>query len=684
MRIMIVEDHAEGRYLLESLFKGSGHLVQSASNGEEALQALQAEDFDLVVSDILMPVMDGFQLCRRVRRDERLRRLPFILYTATYTGPQDEEFARKIGADGFIVKPCEPEVLLAAVEQLVLETRSRDGASCVSPAGEDEVYKLYSQRLVRKLEQKMMQLEEEVATRIEAESALRQSESRYRRLFETMRDGLVHTDMQGAIVDANESFMQMLGYGTRELYGIMYLSLVPVEWHRTQLQTIERQLQTRGFSDVFGIELRRADGSLFPAEARTVVVRDEAGAGEGIWSIVRDVSDVRMAEARRKSLEQDLFQAQKMEVVGRLAGGVAHDFNNMLGVILGNSDMALHDMSDDNPLRTYLEEIQEAASRSADLTSQLLAFARKQTIAPRVLDLNEAITSVLKMLKRLIGEDVDLAWVPAAEVWPVRMDPTQIDQVLANLSINARDAIDGVGRITIETANVTMDQAYCAENPGTTPGEYVMLALCDNGCGMDEDTLEHIFEPFFTTKEVHQGTGLGLPMVYGIVKQNNGHIDVRSEPGKGTIIRIHLPRYEGAVTKTPAAVAPEIQRSRGETILLVEDEGAIMTLATRMLETMGYRVLAADNPHQALHLVTKDQGQVHLLITDVVMPGMNGGELADQLRVLCPEVKVLFMSGYTADVLAHRSILDEDLNFIQKPFSSRDLAQKVRSALDRG
>jgi two-component system cell cycle sensor histidine kinase/response regulator CckA len=396
----------------------------------------------------------------------------------------------------------------------------------------------------------------------------------------------------------------------------------------------------------------------------------------------RDITARLKAEEERVALEAQLQQAQKMEAVGRLAGGVAHDFNNMLGVILGHAEMAIEQVDPAQPLHADLTEIQKAAERSADLTRQLLAVARRQTVAPRVLDLNETVVGMLNMLERLIGEDIDLSWQPGVGLWPVKVDPSQIDQILANLCVNARDAIADVGRIAIKTGNVAVDEGHCARHPDFVPGEYVRIAVTDDGCGMDVDTLAHLFEPFFTSKDVGQGTGLGLATVYGIVKQNRGFIDVESEPGRGSTFTIYLPRQQGKADHigTDRPMAPAALGH--ETILLVEDEPAILRMTARMLERQGYTVLAAGTPGGAIRLAQEHPGEIQLLLTDVVMPGMNGRDLSKNLLSLFPRLTCLFMSGYTADIIAQHGVLDIGVFFIQKPFSLRDLAAKVREALD--
>ncbi|MBF0228927.1 MAG: response regulator [Desulfamplus sp.] len=389
-------------------------------------------------------------------------------------------------------------------------------------------------------------------------------------------------------------------------------------------------------------------------------------------------------EAALLESERQLFQAQKLESIGRLAGGVAHDLNNMLSVIIGNVEMAIDELEPYQPAFNELQEIRKAAERSANLTRQLLAFARKQIIAPKVLDLNVTIADMLKMLTRIIGEDIDLKWRPQDNLWQIKIDPSQIDQILANLCVNARDAISDVGKITIETGMKTFDKAYCEQHLDFLVGEYVMLAVSDNGCGMDKETMKNIFEPFFTTKEIGKGTGLGLAMVYGIVKQNKGFINVYSEPNRGTTFKIYFPRYRDESTPLNKENIKDVAECSNETILIVEDEAPILNLTKLMLEKIGYKVLAASNPKEAIRFAQayqNDHCKIDLLITDVVMPDMNGKDLAKNIFSIYPDIKIIFMSGYTANVIAHHGVLDSGVNFIQKPFSKQDLLEKVRKAL---
>jgi len=415
---------------------------------------------------------------------------------------------------------------------------------------------------------------------------------------------------------------------------------------------------------------------------RAYASRDSSGKITALVGIHTDITDRKREEKEREILQVQLTQAQKMDSIGRLAGGVAHDFNNMLSVILNQAEIGLLKTPPEHPVYPRLQEIEKAAKRSANLTRQLLSFARKQAITPEILDLNDAIGKILTMLKRLIGEDIELAWIPCETIWPVKMDPTQIDQILANLCVNSRQAISDTGRIVIETKNVILDIFSSKDNPDLVPGEYVMLALSDNGSGMDAEIRSHLFEPFFTTKDIGKGTGLGLATIYGIVRQNRGLINVYSEPGIGTTFRIYLPRVEGTHEEN-LTVAAEKPFSKGqETILLVEDEPMIMEIAVSMLEEFGYKVLPAPSPEHALNMAAEYPEKIDLLLTDVIMPGMNGRELSIQILSMRNDLKVLYISSYTANVIVQHGVLDEGVHFIHKPFTMNDLARKVRETLD--
>ncbi len=428
--------------------------------------------------------------------------------------------------------------------------------------------------------------------------------------------------------------------------------------------------------------VRHPDGTVKHIKASALVMMGGDGTAERMLGINIDISDLKLAEAERAKLKMQLQQSQKIESIGRLAGGVAHDFNNMLTIIFGHTELGLSRLDANHPVRDDFIEIRKTAERSADLTQQLLAFARKQTIAPKVLDLNETIFGTLNMLQRLIGEDINLIWNPESSLWPVKADASQIDQILANLCVNARDAIAGIGVITIGTGNICTEESYQIPFLDMAPGEYVKFSVSDSGAGMDKETLDHIFEPFYTTKEQGKGTGLGLATTYGAVKQNNGFIDVDSEPGAGTTFTIYLPRHEGKSKRVLNDTEAESAPKGRETILLVEDENAILNVVTIILTEQGYNVLSANTPGEALKMAREYSGEINLLMTDVVMPEMNGRDLAKNLLSLYPGIKRLFMSGYTADVIAHHGVLDEGVHFVQKPFKMNFLATKVREVLD--
>jgi PAS domain S-box-containing protein len=530
-------------------------------------------------------------------------------------------------------------------------------------------------------ETKLLEVIVDNSERKRAEAALRESEERFRLAFENANIGMCLVDTEGRLIRVNRQMCEIFGYSTAEFEGMNVNDIT----HPDHLDVSPAFIQRAKNKDIDHSEFEKTyvhkQGRLVWGHISSTLVRNVEGDPMYFISHVVDITERKRAEQEREKLEAQFRQAQKMEAVGRLSGGVAHDFNNMLGVILGFTDLAITKLAADDPIRMYLEEVRTAAQRSADITRQLLAFARKQIIAPEVLDLNDTIANMLKMLRRLIGEDIDLLWKPAKDLWPVKMDPAQIDQLLANLVVNARDAIEGVGKITIETGKAEFDAHYCETHDGSIPGRHVMLAVGDDGCGMDKETLAKIFEPFFTTKEVGKGTGLGLATVYGIVKQNNGFIDVHSEPGKGTTFKIYLPRQEPQEAATEPPRRPVEVPTGTETVLLVEDEKPLLKFARMLLEQLGYTVLASGSPKEAIRMARGYANEIHLLMTDVVMPGMSGRDLCGQLEADRPGLKCLFMSGYTADVIAHQGVLDEGIHFLQKPFSREALATKIREAL---
>ncbi|MFP4053583.1 MAG: PAS domain S-box protein [Phycisphaerae bacterium] len=514
---------------------------------------------------------------------------------------------------------------------------------------------------------------EDITDRHEALEAVRENEQRFRSLVEGAPDA-IFVQVEGEFAYVNAAAVRLFGAEKPEnLLGAPILERIDPGYRQTVSERIRLLHEQKQEGEPLAGVALGPDGTQVPVEISAVPVVYDGQPGTIVFA--RDIS-------RRKELESQLTQAQKMEAIGRLAGGIAHDFNNMLQTILGYSELLLAEVDQEGELREDLSEIREAALRSSRLTRQLLAFARKQTIAPRVLDVNETVAGLLKMLQRLIGEDIDLVWHPGANVWPVRVDPAQLDQVLANLVVNARDAIRSVGTIRIHSGRTELDRHSVEEYPGLQPGQYVTLSVSDTGTGMDEHILSQIFEPFFTTKSPEQGTGLGLATVYGIVKQNDGYITVDSTPGEGTTFCVLLPRARQEAPAEEPAGDSRSYRGQGETILLVEDDRAILTLGERILRRLGYHVLAAEGSRKALELVEAHEAEIDLLMTDVIMPDMSGRELCERLRRMRPRLRCLYMSGYTSDVIATRGVLEEGVRFLQKPFGPSEVAETVRKALD--
>jgi PAS domain S-box-containing protein len=547
----------------------------------------------------------------------------------------------------------------------------------------EEVKELLHDLRVHQIELEM-QNEELRCTQDELEC----SRSRYFELYDLAPVGYLTLSGQGLILEANIVAATMFGVARGALVKQPISRFIFKEDQDIFYRNRKKLLET-GEQQAYELRMVNNYGTAFWVHLSTSAKHcDITNPGQDaedslVFSIViNDITERKLAEEEKIKIEVQLSQALRMESIGRLAGGVAHDFNNMLSVIIGHTNLALMDLDASQKLYIHIEEIRKAAERSSDLTRQLLAFARKQTIETKVLNLNEIIAALLTMLERVLGENIKLSWQPKENVCLVKVDPAQINQILVNLCANARDSIKGIGEITLVTKSSLIGEGYCPPNIGFLAGDYVVLTISDTGCGMDKDTLPHIFEPFFTTKGLGKGTGLGLATVYGAVKQNNGFIDVSSGLGQGTTFTIYLPKQSAIVTQERAECQTALADHGHETILLVEDEPSVLSMATMVLVKQGYLVLPANSPGEAVKLAKEHSGEISLLLTDVVMPEMNGWDLAKSLLPLNPCLKCLFMSGYTADIIANHGEVDGGLEFIQKPFSMSELAAKVRSVLD--
>jgi len=504
-------------------------------------------------------------------------------------------------------------------------------------------------------------------------------------LIEASPLAIVTFDPEGVVTMWNPAAERIFGWSENEALGAR-LPFVPAEKQEEFLALRRRALLGEVFTEP-ELNRRRADGSPIVVSVSTSPLRRPDGTIYGIMSILMDVTERKAAEATRDRLtmvEEQLRQSQKMEAVGRLAGGVAHDFNNLLTAISGYSDLLLHRLPEYSTLRRDVEEIRKAGDRAAALTRQLLAFSRRQVLQPKVLDLNAVVTNMGQMLRRLIGEDVELSTDLSPSLSRVKVDPGQIEQVIVNLAVNARDAMPGGGRITIATADAELSPAYAVVHPEVRPGPHVLLSVADTGHGMSEETQAHLFEPFFTTKERGKGAGLGLATVYGIVQQSGGHLRVNSAADRGSTFLIYLPRVEAAEDGWQGVARPLLPHpSPGtETVLLAEDEEVVRRFAREILSGNGYKVLEAENGREALLLSEAHRGEIHLLLTDVVMPKMSGRELTERIRPQRPDLRILYMSGYTDDATLRHLVLEEGIPFLQKPFTSEGLARKVREVLD--
>lgn len=627
---------------LESV--GMNYQITRVQTRSEFDESLRQGSYNVILADYHLPTYDGMsalRLAQQLRPD-----IPFIFVSGT------------LGED-------------AAIEGLT------EGAT-------DYVLKQRLSRLVPAIKRALLEAEN-WRERQRAEAALQMSEARLAGIIESAMDAIISVDDRQQIVLFNTAAEKMFGCPAAEILGQSYERFIPERFHRVYhqyLRTMDQaDLIQRARGNLVHIIGRRTGGEEFPIEAS--VSRIEV-AGVKIYTVIlRDITERKQAEEARVKLEAQLRQSQKMESIGRLAGGIAHDFNNLLTVIEGYSGLLYDQMPAEDPLLENLEQIRSASKRAEALTRQLLAFSRQQILAPTRLDLNHLVSNLRKMLGRLIGEDISLITTLQPDLWPIIADPGQIEQVIMNLVVNARDAMPTGGTLTLETHNTQLDESYTQIHLEAPHGPCVMLVIADTGQGMDEQTQAHIFEPFFTTKEPGKGTGLGLATVYGIVKQSGGDITVHSQPGQGATFRMYLPANNIGPAEATAAAVQSIISGGTETILLVEDDEMVNLLVQRALQKRGYTLLQARRGSEALSIAQQHEGTIDLLLTDVVMPYMSGRELAEQLKTQRPQMKVIFMSGYTDDTVVRHGLLTAEIEFLLKPFSPDVLASKVREVLDK-
>ncbi len=854
IKLLIVDDSQPDLYMLESLLKATGYEVMTASNGIEAFEQARINPPDLIISDILMPEMDGFTLCRQLKQDAALNRIPFVFYTATYTDSRDEELALSLGAEKFIVKPADPEEFIGIIRDVILQYKQGKLVSSVRiTKTEKDVSRMYNEALIRKLEDKMGQLEaanhllkKEIDKRIRTEKELqllhgmtrkivasndfhsalevvlkevtnaigwdigeawlpspdgtsllysdayyssfnnsdkfrltskklvlkkdaglpgkvwssgqiewitdvtRETQAPFLRndivkelgiktamgvpiiadndclavlvffsamikkrepritdlvssvasqlsmvikqkkideeihkrnielarltqVIEQTVESVIITDTEGEIVYVNPTFERITGYSRSEAIGrkpnILKSGEHDISFFQEMWTTIRAGTIWRG-----QIINKRKDGTRYIDESIIIPVKDETGKIVNFAGIQNDVTHA-------VQLEEQYRQMQKMDAIGHLTAGIAHDFNNIMTAVNGYAELLQMRFPQDDPRQELLSNIIYSGDKAANLIQQLLAFSRRQVMEPKVLNINTLVNNMGKMLKHIIGEQIQLKTILDPDLWNIKSDPTQLEQVIINLAINSRDAMPDGGQLTIDTSNAVLDDNFVSTHLETSPGEYIMLAVYDTGQGMNREVMTHIFEPFYTTKDTGKGTGLGLSTVYGIIKQNSGSIWVYSEEGFGTTFKIYLPRTKEPLSEISEAAVAELPGG-DETILVAEDDDRVRELVSQILTVYGYKVVEARDGQEAMKLSNSYFGDIHLLLTDVIMPGVTGKILYEHITKTRAGIKILFMSGYTADMIGLQMIKAANLPLIQKPFNTGELLRKVREVLD--
>ncbi len=799
MKILIVDDKSENCDLLESFLKSNDYQTYCATNGKEALAILEKSAVDLIISDILMPEMDGYLLCKKVKSDARWTDIPFIIYSATFTTRQDEIFAIKLGATRFVRKPADPDSFLKIIRE-VFQSRIDGTLETAKYKFKDEqdVFRVYNQRIVKKLEEKVSELEEsqkrlssamdiaklgywdynvdedlftfddhfyaifhttaekvggyqmkpqqyaeqflyaddsglvademqkaltttdpnfsrhlehriiyadggigyisvnyfvkkdhqgrtiktfgvnqDITERKRIEKELSLKEAQYRDIFEASNDGYLIFDLMGKIKEANSAACKIYGYSYQEMIKLTGKDIVSPDYQYLFEKFVKDASAGHAFS-CESVDIRK-DGSTFNVDVRGSALKFK---GEPhLLAVVRDITERKRIEAEKGVLENQLLQSQKMEAIGNLAGGVAHDFNNLLTVIQGHAQLLMMKYSDSDPDYHDLKQIVNASSRAANLTRQLLLFSRKQAMEFKPINLNDTISNLLKMIKRLIGENINIITTLEKSLWNIEADEGNLEQVIVNLAVNARDAMQSGGTLAIQTENLILSEEDCQFIDFARAGKFLCLSIIDTGQGIPSNLLEKIFDPFFTTKEVGKGTGLGLSVVYGIVKKHGGWINVSSEINHGTVFKIYLPATTKInLEKSDQSGLSYIHQGNGEKILVIEDEAEVLKFTTAALRQNGYLPITAETAAQALEQF-KNERQIDLIVSDVVLPDKNGLRVVEEILLEHPGVSAIFCSGYTEDRVMQSIKKNKKFRFIQKPYSVRALLELIHALL---
>jgi|GEM_PF-726208 len=675
-KILIVDDVAENRYILEKLLGGHQMSVVSAQNGQAALDKAYEDPPDLIISDILMPVMDGYTLCKIWKSDDRLKHIPFIVYTATYTDPKDEAFAKKLGADLFMIKPQEPHVFVETVKEILQKERAVQADEYQPLGSEMEFFRQYNEVLFHKLEKKVSDLEQvnrRLGQEIEDHRLAEEKLLRLSRSIEESPVAFVLMDVNGNVEYVNPEFLRISGYAIQDTAGLNVKSLQPTgnqpddfkkAWNSVRSDNIWRG----------EMRIRKKNDDWFWAYLTMLPLKNQEGRVNSYMMIMEDTSE-------KRRLETQLIQLQKLEGIGQLAGGVAHDFNNILTAIIGYAQLVYLNMQQDDANRGHIKHIMDYSEKAASITKSLLAFSRRQTANLSCFNVNDLISDFQKLLLRLMPENIEIQTQFTSQKLSVLVDQVQLEQVIMNLATNARDAMPDGGLIIIATNMIDIDHEFIKVNGYGKTGSYVQITVADMGKGMDQQTREKIFEPFFTTKEHGKGTGLGMTIVYNIISRHNGFVNVESEPGKGTRVRILLPIVEAVEAVNGNKTEELINEGGARTILVAEDDSGIRDLITTILTERGYQVIGAADGVEAVSLFRENKGKVVLVMLDGIMPKKNGREACREIRAMKPDVKVIFMSGYSENMLDFDKMQDLNIHFLQKPVLPLDILKKIQELL---